>query len=311
MHRTIEITVASSGTDQLIAKLQAIEHVVGISLHRGASVQPPGDVVTVHSLNRGSDEVMRAVTEARLHGPVSVATAELASLSDAEHQPAIDDDVDEALWEELETGLRHQGRITPNFLILMGLGGAIAGAGLLATGEPALQIIAAVAAAVVAPGFEPIAKIPLGIVLKRREVLKSGLVSSLAGYGILIAAAAATYGLLAAMGAGMDAAKFGTIDAVKHIAHPSWPDLLISAFGALAGVTIQSAFRQSIIAGALIAMRMIDAAAVIGVGTVLGRMDLAAQGLQRLGIDLVLIVLAGLFVFGLKQAFVHKRAPMH
>ena len=311
MHRTIEITVASSGTDQLIDKLQAIEHVVGISLHRGASVKPPGDVVIVQSLNRGSDEVMRAVAEARRHGAVSVATAEVASLSDAEHQPAIDNDVDEALWEELETGLRHQGRITPNFLILMGLGGAIAGAGLLATGEPALQIIAAVAAAVVAPGFEPIAKIPLGIVLKRREVLMSGLVSTFAGYGILIAAAAAACGLLTALGAGVDADKFASLDAVKHIAQPSWPDLLISTLGALAGVTIQSAFRHSIIAGALIAMRMIDAAAVIGVGTVLGRLDLAAQGLQRLGIDLVLIALAGLLVFGLKQAFVHNRAPMH
>jgi hypothetical protein len=32
-------------------------------------------------------------------------------LSDPDHQHAID----EAIWEELETGLRHQGRITSNY----------------------------------------------------------------------------------------------------------------------------------------------------------------------------------------------------
>ena len=34
---------------------------VGLSLNRGASLKPPGDVVRVHTLNRGADEVMEVV----------------------------------------------------------------------------------------------------------------------------------------------------------------------------------------------------------------------------------------------------------
>ena len=54
---------------------------------------------------------------------MSVATAEVASFIDPKHPHAVDRDVDEALWEEMETGLRHQGRVTSNYLTLMALGG--------------------------------------------------------------------------------------------------------------------------------------------------------------------------------------------
>jgi hypothetical protein len=90
--------------------------------------------------------------------------------------------------------LRHQGRITSNYLLLMAVGGIIAAAGVLA--EPAVAIVAYVASAIIAPGFEPVAKIPLGIVLRRGEVLKVGIVSTIAGYAALMLAAAATYCIL-------------------------------------------------------------------------------------------------------------------
>ena len=50
------------------------------------------------------------------------------------------------LWEKLETGLRHQGRITSNYLLLMAVGGIIAAAGVLA--EPAVATVAYVASSI-------------------------------------------------------------------------------------------------------------------------------------------------------------------
>lgn len=110
-------------------------------------------------------------------------------MTDPDHQHAIDRDVDEALWEEMEAGLRHQGRVTPNVIVLMALGSAVAAAGLFAH-DPAEQVTASVAAAIVAPGFEPLAKLPLGLVLGRHEVFKLGLISAAAGYAILMAGGA-------------------------------------------------------------------------------------------------------------------------
>ncbi|MBA3439735.1 MAG: hypothetical protein H0T92_07695 [Pyrinomonadaceae bacterium] len=73
----------------------------------------------------------------------------------------------------METGLRHQGRMNANYVVLMALGGAIAAFGLVS--EPAPQAIAFVAASIIAPGFEPLAKIPLGLALGHWNVVKRGL----------------------------------------------------------------------------------------------------------------------------------------
>lgn len=106
-------------------------------------MKPPGDVVTVHVLNRGSDAVMDLAGQAARQGSTSVVTAELSAITDPEHQHLVDRDVDEALWEEAETGLRHQGRITVNFLALMALGGAVATIGLVS--DPVAMAVAIVA----------------------------------------------------------------------------------------------------------------------------------------------------------------------
>ena len=161
-----------------------------------------------------------------------------------------------------------------------------------------------------APGFEPIVKIPLGLVLRRFEVAKLGLVSSLVGYAALAAGAAVAFlGLWA--GGAVEPDDFFAGSAAEHLAHPPAPVLLISFCGALAGVVIQAAYRRSVIAGALIAMRMIDAAAGFGIAVAAGRPGFAAEALERLGLDIAFILVAGVAVFWTKQRLVHRRAPLH
>jgi len=60
-----------------------------------------------------------------------------------------------------------------------------------------------------------------------------------------------------------------------------------------------------------LAMRLIDAAAAFGVALAAGAPGLALQALERLGLDAALIGLAGVLVVGLKQRFMHRRAPLH
>ncbi len=120
----------------MLAELEALDGVVALSVVHGASIKPPGDVVTVHALNRGVDAVLMVAARARHLGAVSVSTAGLQSLMDQQVQRTIDDDVDEAPWEEFERTLRHHGQLNLNFLVLMGLGAAVAVAGLLSAPAP-------------------------------------------------------------------------------------------------------------------------------------------------------------------------------
>jgi hypothetical protein len=81
--------------------------------------------------------------------------------------------MDEALWEEVETDLRYQGKLTVNYLGLMALGGAVAATGL--TVESATQVSSLTAASIIAPGFEPLAAIPIGLALRHWSVVGRGL----------------------------------------------------------------------------------------------------------------------------------------
>lgn len=87
MQRTIQIAASPDAAATLIAEHRGR----GRPSHQpGASIIPPGDVVTVHAINRATDAVMKAAQEARTHSQLSVVTTEIASVSDAEHQAVID-----------------------------------------------------------------------------------------------------------------------------------------------------------------------------------------------------------------------------
>jgi hypothetical protein len=308
MHRTLELTIPPAVTEVLQQELVTLDEVIGLTVQLGASKKPAGDVLTVHVLNRGADEVLRraraAVSDAK---SLSVVTSEAISfISPADHH-AVDDDRDEAIWEEMESGLRHQGRITTNYLLLMGLGGIICTLGLVA--EPVPQALAFVASAVIAPGFDPMTKVPLGLALKRWRLVWHGLQSMLAGYVVLLVAAAATMAGLVANG-DTSAHDLATNSEVQRLAHPGLPELLLAAAGALAGLVTLAAFRRSFQAGPLIAMAFIPAAALMGAGLAVGRVDLAMEGLERFGADWGFIVGLGVPFLWLKQRFVHRRAPL-
>ncbi len=307
MHTEIELIVNPSCTDELIQELDGMDEVISLSIMREASIKPPGDVLTVHALNRGADEVMRLAERAHEWGEVSVSTSELTSLVDPKQERKVANDIDEALWEEVETDLRHQGKLTMNYVGLMALGGAVAATGFAA--ESASQAISFVAASIIAPGFEPLAALPIGLALRRWSVVGRGLQSVGGGYLALICAAALTFLALRMTGVVM-VEEFTANTEVRSLAEPGLREILLSTFGALAGMVMLLSRRRYLIPGALVALLVIEASALIGVALAAGEPGLMLEGAKRFGLDILLIVAGGVPLVLLKQALVHRRAPM-
>ncbi|MBX0292802.1 DUF389 domain-containing protein [Hymenobacter sp. HSC-4F20] len=308
MHRSLALSVPATVTSDLCQQLLPLEDVIGLSVQPGASLKPPGDVITVHVLNRGADEVLRRA-QAAVPEPeaLSVATAELSSIIAPADGERIMNDKDEAIWEEVEAGLRHQGRPTPNYAALMALGGVIAAVGLVS--EPVPQAVAFIASSIISPGFEPIASIPMGTVLRRWHVVGRGLRSVLIGYALFMLTAGLT--MLWLVGAGeASASALAANPEVKNIANPSLKEFLLSACGAAAGIVIIAAYRRSVIAGALIALILMPAAALVGCGIAVGQSHLAMEGLTRFLIDVGFVLVLGLLIFYIKQRAVHQRKPL-
>ena len=307
MYRSFAISVPSSASDELLASLKRLDQVVSLSVERGASIKPPGDVITVHSLNSHAGDVLRLAEDAHRHGHVSIGTADLASLIDREHAEALIKDTDEALWEETEVGVRHQSRPTHNYLMLMAAGGAVAATGFLTS--PPTQTIAFISASVIAPGFEPLAKVPLGMVLGRWITLFRGLRSALIGYVLIAVMAGLAYLLLDATEV-TTSKSFLASKATDKLTHPTSLDVLVSSAAALAGMTMVASRRFALLAGPLMALALIPSAAMAGVAAAAGKGELIVQALERLGIDVALIFVLGLVVTGGKQLVVHRRRPL-
>ena len=194
-----------------------------------------------------------------------------------------------------------------NYVGLMVLGGAVAATGLVVESTP--QAISVVAAAIIAPGFDPIAKIPMGLTLRRWDVARSGLVSAAIAYLALILSAALVFLVLRWTGVAT-AEEFVGNSQVQELVSPTLREVLLSACGAVAGIIMMLSYRRYLIPGALVALMMIEAAAMVGMSLAAGEATLMYEGLERFGLDVLLIVVGGLLVVLLKQTVFHHRAPI-
>ena len=59
MSRSIQVSVAPEKTDRIVDEPHRTDGIIGISLQRGASLKPPGDVLTVQVTNEGFKPVQR------------------------------------------------------------------------------------------------------------------------------------------------------------------------------------------------------------------------------------------------------------
>jgi hypothetical protein len=305
VHRKFVISGDVEVLRRLAGELEPMAAVVRISLDETACRKPPGGVLHVQALNRSSDEVLRLIQRDTQQGKVVVEISESTSIIDVTRQELIHHDYDEMLWEEMEQNLRNQARISGNSLVLMALGGIITAAAIGA--PPSMQVIAVVAASIIAPGFDGIAGVSLGLVLKRWKVVGRAATASLTSYSIAIASAGITFVALRAAGAGGRGLEDRTVVELLTV-HPA--TLVISAASAAAGGLMIVSLRDIYVVGPLMALVLIAAASFLGCALATGSWAVAALALRRLCIDASFVVAVSAVVFWLKQRTVHKRRPL-
>jgi len=225
---------------------------------------------------------------------------------DEDARRAIDADIDEAPMEEIERRLRHHGRLSWNVMALMGLGAAIALAGLLSALVP--QALALAAAAIIAPAFEPFAKVTVGVVQDSWYAVRRGLIAAGGGYLVLAVVGALAYLLLYLLDLASPEALAAS-EGLKSVIDPTAADWLISASGAAASVVIISAFEKPSWPVPLWPLRWFRrCTGRRGLGR--RRRRHRARGLPRVLLDALLVVGLGSAILYLKQRLVHaNRRP--
>jgi hypothetical protein len=300
MPRTVTVALPSDRSDEFCSRLQNLDGTLSLRLQRGVSLQPEGDVVEVQVLDRQLDVVMGLLDDAGLgdDASVSVSTSAPASVVSAGQMPAVVRDTSTSTWEEIELTLGRESTMTALKVVVMGMVGVVAAAGVL-TG--ALHVV--IGAMVIAPGFEPLVRVGLGIVHRRRS-WRDGVLDSARGYGALLLGAGACAAVLSATGtplpegsetyhAGHALLSYWTTTTVASV--------VVSIAAALAGVLLLIARRAVLTAGVMIALALVPALTIIAISAVAADLDLLTRAGVRWLVDVAAVLAASTIVLALRR----------
>lgn len=300
MPRIIAVTLASEKTGPLIEQIQTLKNVVGISLQRDGSLDPPGDIVTIATNNEGVRNLFKVFDELNVLDGGSITTSEPRSLISRPHQDNIDTETNETVWDEMASLLRQDTNLSGNFLMLMALAGAVAAAGLWTN-----TVHVVIGAMLIAPGFEPLLRIPFGFIGGPRALAARGLIASLSGYACLALGAGLTFLLLRAVDASQSS-DLHTRSWVEYWSHITPTGVLVALVGGVTGAVVITTQRSTLTAGVMIALALIPTMALAGMAGIIGDWELAGRAFVLWAVNVVAVLAASGATFGLKQLLIHR-----
>lgn len=307
MPRRIDIVIPADRSANVLDLLQRSEGVYTVRLSRGASVRPPGDLISAEVGSADLERLMRALDGmgiGRSEESVVITTQPMSVLTTPRDPVARD--TSEATWEEMDSILAREGDMSSNGLWLMAAAGAIACVGLATN-----TLHTVVGAMVIAPGFEPLVRVSLGVASGGRA-WRYGAADLLKGYAVLVGSALIATLLLRGLGLfppSQDPYLDGSL--IAYWSRISTAGALVALAAGVAGAILIEAARSVLTAGVMVALALIPGAALVGVGLGSGDGRLALQGALRWGVDAGLVLAAASAVFAWKRLRVHRRRTTH
>ncbi|MDP8905834.1 MAG: DUF389 domain-containing protein [Chloroflexota bacterium] len=306
MPKSVEITVGRQQSDKLVELLHAADGVLGVRLYRDVSISPPGDVIQLETTDRGLHQVMRVLTAegVGVADSTSITTSEPTSVISRSSREIVARDTSEGTFEETELLMARESNMTLLHLLAMAAAGTVAAVG-LATNAVHLVI----GAMVIAPGFQPIVRVSLGLVT-RSAAWKRGLVDVALGYGALSAAAAATTLILRALGIdplGTQASYLPPGVLLSYWTSISGTDVLVALVAGVAGTLLIVIGRSVLTAGVMVALALVPGSAIAGMALVSLEIDIALRASARWVVDAVAVVAVGMAVLWWRQVAVYRR----
>jgi uncharacterized hydrophobic protein (TIGR00271 family) len=301
-------------TDGVIERLTKDPGVVTMTVQRGIAVQPEGDVLVCEVVRERANTVLGALRTLGVErrGAVSVvqidAIASHSERATERHVPG--HDADALPWVLLEETARDEAEPSVTFHVLMAVAAVIAAVGIMVD-SPVLII----GAMIVGPEYGPLVAVAIGL-RRRLRIWRPALGVLLLGLVTAMGAATATTFIARLLGqseASLEpAGRFFT----SFVTDPNAFSAVVAFAAGVAGIIALARAQATAVAGVLVSVTTIPAAAAIGVDLATGEWaDLAGAALQ-LVINLVALVVAGVATLAVydrswsRQARVSRRTRL-
>jgi uncharacterized hydrophobic protein (TIGR00271 family) len=304
---SLRISVPEALTDAVVEVLRGSEVVTGLSVLRGASLIPPGDVVTADVAREGSNPVIDALRDLGVHeegtvriDPVDTWLSHAAFEAEREAPGA---SADAVVWTQVGSRAYEDSELNWTYLSFMVLATLIAGVAIIVDSS-----ILVIGAMVLGPEFGPIAAIGVALVLRRSHLLVVAARTLLLGFAA---------GILATFLAGLSGRALGWVTyedvagprpQTSFIYHPNRWTFVVAVIAAAAGVLSLTSARTGGLSGVFISVTTVPAAGNIALGLAFGAWHEVWGSAAQLGLNLVAMSLAGWATLALQQR-VWARVP--
>ncbi|UEM22261.1 DUF389 domain-containing protein [Skermanella mucosa] len=300
MPRTITITTSPDTRNRIAERLRDQPGIASVTLHRGAAMGSDDDVLTVDLTNNAALDVIRLLDAMGVLEAGSVTVSEPSVVISSGDARPLDEEGNEAIWEEVGSLLRRESNLSINYLLLMTLSGAVAAFGLV---TDTLHVV--IGAMLIAPGFAPLLRIAFGA-LGHRGGMMAGIKSTAAGYLLLAFGAALGMALALALH-GNTVSDLTSLHWVNYWSKVEATGVATSLIAGIAGGVITSS-RQTVFAtGVMIALALVPSMALVGMGLGAGNVELAIDALGRWAVEAFCVLSAGGITLAAKKRLLHRR----
>ena len=277
---------------------------------KGAASKPEGDVILCDIAREDASVIIGDLKELGIPAEGSIAMEFIDSeISDAaeraeKHAPGLPSDA--VIWEQVEAQTSENVELSANFIAFMVIAVLIASAGIFL--DSPILIIGAM---VVGPEFGPLAGLCVALVQKQKALALRSLTALAIAFPIAI-----TAGFLAALaikelGLAPDGFDLDNREFTEFITDPDFFSFFVAFLAGAAGVLSLTSAKSGALIGVLISVTTIPAAANIGLACAYG--DWAEwRGAQlQLGVNLAMIVLAGVGTLYIQRVLYRRRRIRH
>jgi uncharacterized hydrophobic protein (TIGR00271 family) len=297
-------------TEAVVAALRADIGCATLALHRGAAVLPEGDVVLCEVVRERANAVVVALRAIGVERRGAISIVEVDALASsrgrAAERAAPGHELDALPWALVEERARDDSELSVTFFALMALAAVIAAVGIIV--DSAVLIIGAM---IVGPEFGPLISIAVGVYRRHRFWMSAVVVL---GAGLATAIAAAVVVGLGARVAGESGSSFEPASRffTGFVTEPNAYSAVVALAAGVAGTISLARTQATALAGVLVSVTTIPAAAAIGIDAAAANWgDLGGASLQ-LAINLSVLLIAAaatLAVYG--RAWSRSTPPAH
>ncbi|GAB2649244.1 DUF389 domain-containing protein [Nocardia goodfellowii] len=301
----IRVNAPAAMTDAVIKIFDEDDAVTGLSVLRGASVKPPGDLVLADVAREAGNDVITRLRELGVHreGTVEVdAVRTWLSRSgfDAEvRTPGSSSDA--VVWADVAQRSYEETELNWTYLSFMTLATVIASIAIVLDSQVLL-----IGAMVLGPEFGAIAALGVALVRRRFTLLGLALRTLLIGFAVSITV---TF-VLALIGRGLG---WITVDDVigprpstAFIYTPDKWSFIVAVVAAMAGVLALTSAKATGMAGVFISVTTVPASGNIALGAVFGVSEAVWGSSLQLVVNLTGMAVAGWATLAFQQAVWHR-----